>query len=64
MCVQMGIKLIFESKLCIVEKDETTFPDEKRSISRSAAKRKYMWSKSRRRFPIMSVIGLINQNVL
>jgi len=25
----MGLKLIFESKLCIVEKDQSTLPDEK-----------------------------------
>ena len=34
-------KLIFESKLYIVEKDQSTLPDDERSISRNVAKRKY-----------------------
>ena len=37
----MGIKLIFELKLYIVEKDQSTLPDDERSISRNVAKRKY-----------------------
>ena len=44
---QMGIKLIFESKLYIVEKDQSTLPDDEKSISRNVAKRKYTWSKPR-----------------
>ena len=39
----MGIKLIFESKLYIVEKDQSTLPDDERSISWNVAKRKYTW---------------------
>ena len=37
----MGLKLIFESKLYIVEKDQSTLPDDERSVSRNVAKRKY-----------------------
>ena len=37
----MGIRLIFESKLYIVEKDQSTLPDDERSITRNVAKRKY-----------------------
>ena len=43
----MGIKLIFESKLYIVEKDQSTLPDDEKSISRNVAKRKYTRSKPR-----------------
>ena len=35
--IQMGIKLNFESKLYIVEKDQSTLPDDERSISRNVA---------------------------
>ena len=37
----MGIKLIFESKLHILEEDESTLPDDERGISRNVAIRKY-----------------------
>ena len=59
----MGIKLIFESKLYIVEKDQSTLPDDERSISRNVAKRKYSDPSHDKNLPIMFVTRSINQNV-
>ena len=39
-------KVNFKSKLFIVEKYQSTLPDDERIISRNVTKRKYMWSKS------------------
>ena len=39
--MQENRRCAFESKLYIVEKDGSTFPDNERSISQSVAKRKY-----------------------
>ena len=39
----MKIKLIFESILYVVEKDQSTLPDDERSISRNVKKSKDSW---------------------
>ena len=56
----MGIKLIFESKLKIVEKDQSTLPDDERSIFGNVNIRDPRHDENPL---IMSLIWSINQNV-
>ena len=62
MCIQMGMKLIFESKL-YMGKDQFTLPDDERSISRNVANVNIRDPSNDKNLPIMSVFGLINQYV-